>query len=207
MTTTDQLIADYLDRLDAAARDLPEARRADLLAEIREHITVALAESADRTEVGVPNVLDRLGDPVEIVREAAGDAGAVAPVRTHRRGILGAFGVAGVVTALLLVVAGVFVPVIGTIVGAALVWLLAPWPARHKLLVAVAWPVGLGMGGWFAGPGASESATCTPDGACTTDGLPIEAQMGLGLAMMIGAVLATALVIRHDRRKADTGAG
>jgi hypothetical protein len=88
-----------------------------------------------------------------------------------------------------------------------LVWVLAPWSARHRLLVGVAWPIGLGLGGWLAGPGASESSACAPDGTCATNGLPIEAQMGIGLAMVLAAVLATVLVVRHDRRNPGPGAG
>lgn len=206
MTTTDRLICDYLNQLDGAARGLPDARRADLLAEIREHITVAIAESPGQGEAAVRAILDRLGDPVDIVGEAAGDVPAAAASGSARRGMRGVggpFGVAGVITALAMVVAGVFLPVAGSIVGAVLVWVLAPWPARHKLLVAVVWPIGFGLGGWFGGPGATESSTCTLDGTCTRDDLlPIEAQMGLGLTAVITAAVVTALVVRHDRRSA-----
>ncbi|MEW2356886.1 hypothetical protein [Spirillospora sp. NPDC029432] len=197
MTSTDHLITEYLDRLEAAARTLPAERRADLLAEIREHIAVAVAEQAGDSEAGVRNVLDRLGDPAAIVREAAADAPADLPA--PRRG---AFGITGAALALAAAAAGILLPVIGSLIAAALIWVLTRWPVHHKLLVAAAWPIGLGMGAWHAGPGASESTMCSPDGTCTTDGLPIEAQMGLGLALMLAAVLATALVARHDRRAA-----
>ncbi|MFB4313437.1 hypothetical protein [Actinomadura sp. 21ATH] len=202
MTGTDQLITDYLDRLDAAARDLPPDRRADLLAEIREHIAVAVAERGDGSATAVRDVLDRLGDPAAIAREAADEAG---PAPAAPRPGRGAFGVTGAALAVAAAAAGILLPVIGTLAAAALIWALTRWPARHKVLAAVAWPVGFGMGAWYAGPGASESTLCSPDGTCTTDGMPIEAQLGLGLALVTAALLATVLVARHDRLAARRG--
>ena len=65
MTTveTDRLIDDYLTRLEEAAAHLQRSRRAELIAEIREHIEAALREEDTAGEVAVRNVLDRLGHP------------------------------------------------------------------------------------------------------------------------------------------------
>ncbi len=75
MTTlhTNKLVADYLRRLEQAAAPLTRSRRAELLAEIREHIDDALLEAGAADEVAVRNVLERLGPPEEIVA-AAGPA-------------------------------------------------------------------------------------------------------------------------------------
>ena len=66
---TDALVRAYLDRLRAAAWNLPPERRDELLAEVREHIDAALAaDPQGGPEVAARNVLDRLGPPEEIVR-------------------------------------------------------------------------------------------------------------------------------------------
>jgi hypothetical protein len=72
MTTmqTDRLVDDYLSRLEEAAAHLQRSRRAELIAEIREHIEAALREEEAVGEVAVRNVLERLGPPEEIVEAA-----------------------------------------------------------------------------------------------------------------------------------------
>lgn len=60
-------IRDYLAALDAAAASLDLERRAELVAEIREHIDLALTEAGRRDGSTVREVLDRLGSPDEIV--------------------------------------------------------------------------------------------------------------------------------------------
>src|SRR5687767_13652776 len=72
----DALISDYLGRLDAAAWPLPATRRAELTAEVREHIEGALSEAGNRDETTVRNVLDRLGRPEDIVAAEAEATGA-----------------------------------------------------------------------------------------------------------------------------------
>ena len=86
MTTVhrDPLVDAYLRRLDAAARDLPAGRRAELSAELEEHIEDALREAGARDEATVRNVLDRLGPPEEIAA-AAGASGAPAAERPGPR--------------------------------------------------------------------------------------------------------------------------
>jgi uncharacterized membrane protein len=68
---TDGLVDEYLGRLETAARGLPTDRRAELVAEVREHIEMALADAGSSDEATVRNVLERLGPPDEIVAEAA----------------------------------------------------------------------------------------------------------------------------------------
>ena len=81
MTTmqTDRLVDDYLSRLEEAAAHLQRSRRAELIAEIREHIEAALREEEAASEVAVRNVLERLGPPEEIV-----DAAEPAPAAEQR---------------------------------------------------------------------------------------------------------------------------
>jgi hypothetical protein len=65
----DRLVADYLRRLTSAASVLPADRRTELIAEIRAHI--AEARAAQGRALIVPDILDRLGDPAQIVQAAA----------------------------------------------------------------------------------------------------------------------------------------
>ncbi|MFI1205686.1 HAAS signaling domain-containing protein [Streptomyces sp. NPDC020883] len=62
-----QLIEDYLNRLDNASVFLADDRRAELKEEIREHINAALDEAGSGDEDAVSAVLERLGPPAEIV--------------------------------------------------------------------------------------------------------------------------------------------
>lgn len=75
-STDDQMIADYLGQLEAAADAvLPPDRRAELLDEIGTHIAEArAAQSADAPD-DVTTVLSRLGSPADIVQAAAEQAG------------------------------------------------------------------------------------------------------------------------------------
>lgn len=208
MSTANELIEDYISRLEAAARALPADRREELLNEITEHISVTLAEKQERGEATIRTILERLGDPDEIVREASGHparptvpAGAAGRSKAGR--LTGRKAALAVLLATLLALTNVVFPLVAWAVGAVLAWALLRWPARHKLLAVVVWPLGFGLGGWFLGPGASESATCDAGGRCTRDGaLPIEAQMGLGLAGVLLATAITILLVHRDRRAA-----
>lgn len=63
------LAADYLDRLEAEARRLPDDQARDLIEDIREHLAAAVGP--DSTEADVRRALDRLGTPAEVVDAAA----------------------------------------------------------------------------------------------------------------------------------------
>jgi heme A synthase len=121
MTTmeTDRLVDDYLRRLEEAAAHLQRSRRAELIAEIREHIETALGEEEAAGEVAVRNVLERLGPPEEIV-EAAEPQPVAEPVRT------GKLEVAAMVA--------LVVPFIGWLFGIAMVLISRAWSNREKLL-------------------------------------------------------------------------
>src|SRR5215831_8131590 len=68
-TDDDQLVGDYLRELQIAAQRLPADRREELIEEITAHI--AEARQSDDSPMAVRNILDRLGDPADIVRAAA----------------------------------------------------------------------------------------------------------------------------------------
>lgn len=110
---TNRLVADYLRRLDQAATALPRARRAELVAEIREHVDDALIEAVAADEVAIRNVLERLGPPEEIAA-AAGPA-------QRRPGWLE-----------LAAMIALAIPFLGWTVGIALVAASRAWTGREK---------------------------------------------------------------------------
>jgi hypothetical protein len=158
----DQLIADYLRRLSAAAGGLPADRRDELVSEIAAHIAEARAAGPppgiDPAE-HIRDVLSRLGEPDDIVRAAwpadgedaaagppppgagAGWAAGAAPGGPGGgwRGGLGAHEI----TAVILLLIGGFLAGIGWIVGVILLWTSPRWRTRDKWLGTLVWPGGL----------------------------------------------------------------
>lgn len=72
-STVDQLVDHYLSRLADAAHGLPPDRRAELLSEIQEHIAASRANAPGADEAAVKTMLDRLGEPADIVAAAVED--------------------------------------------------------------------------------------------------------------------------------------
>jgi hypothetical protein len=138
-------------RLEAAAQPLPADRRSELVAEVRDHIESALAESDNRDEIAARNVLERLGEPEEIVAAETGGASAPArpPVVIVQRSGWGATELAAI---LFLTVGAVFLPVVGPLIGLVLVWASSQWTTRQKwvataiVLILLVLPVALLLG-------------------------------------------------------------
>lgn len=63
----------YLAQLQEEARQLPADQAAEMVADIREHLSAATA--GDASEAHTREVLDRLGSPQALVAEALGEAG------------------------------------------------------------------------------------------------------------------------------------
>jgi uncharacterized membrane protein len=137
MTTTDTLIADYLDRLRRASVDLPAGSRAELIEDISAH----LAEKVDTAagEAQVRRVFDELGTPEEIAVAAAAESGTHSSVRSG--GQL-AYDVA---TVLVLLLGGFVMPVLGWIAGAVMLWNGPRWGIRHKWMGTLIWPVAIAV--------------------------------------------------------------
>src|SRR5918995_42713 len=149
--TVDQLVSDYLGRLDTAAAVLPPDRRIELLEEIREHIDVARAAGAAADEAAVRTLLDRLGGPEEIVGAARDEqapphtVGATAPqtmVPTRP-------GTGLEITAVLMLTVGSFIPLIGWAVGVILLWSSRRWRTGEKLLGTLVVPGGPAVVLWL----------------------------------------------------------
>jgi hypothetical protein len=142
--TDDRLVADYLNKLAAAAAGLPADRRAELFEEISLHIAEARAVQATAgvaIRPAVAEVLERLGPPEDIVRAAADDtetdatAAAPAPPAPRRR-------VLAIGTVILLLVGGLLIG-LGWIAGVVMLWISPRWRISDKLIGTLVWPGGL----------------------------------------------------------------
>jgi hypothetical protein len=126
MTTTHPLAEDYLRRLHHIARVLPRNERAELVAEIRDHLDSGLAP--DATEADVRNLLDQLGPPDAVVAAARPER---PPTRRGAREVF----------ALILLVTGL-PPILGWLAGVGLLLWSPLWSTRQKLLGILVWPGG-----------------------------------------------------------------
>jgi hypothetical protein len=127
--TLHPLARDYLKRLKKAARRLPRARRNELIGEIESHLTEALRAGARGAEA--LNVLERLGGPEQIVAEAESEA-----KETPRPGMRESL-------AVILLLFGGFLFLVGWFVGLHLLWSSRFWTMRDKLVGALLVPGGL----------------------------------------------------------------
>jgi uncharacterized membrane protein len=73
------LVRAYLDELAQHTATLPEVRRRELLADLREHIEVTLTDCDPADEEAVRQVLNRLGHPREIAAAALDEEGQAHP--------------------------------------------------------------------------------------------------------------------------------
>jgi hypothetical protein len=137
----DELVRDYLGRLEAASWPLPPDRRAELASEVREHIETALAEAGRRDAVTIHNVLERLGRPEEIVASEA-EVEPVPPRWIDARLASAAarapdLGALEIVAIFLLTIGAFLLPLVGPAIGLMLVWLSTRWTTREKLIATV----------------------------------------------------------------------
>jgi uncharacterized membrane protein len=147
----------YLKRLKKAARHLSRARRNELIGEIESHLTEALPASA--SEIEARNVLERLGEPAEIVAEAEPGSREAPEARAGIRESL----------AVSLLLFGGLLFVVGWFVGLHLLWSSRFWTLREKLIGTFVVPGGLlpalvlvATGGQTCTGGTGQPTTCTP---------------------------------------------
>jgi len=149
------LARDYLKRLKKAARRLPRARRKELIEEIKAHLSEALPAGASEAEA--LNVLERLGEPAEIVAEAGTGQAPATRAGLHEW------------LAIPLLLIGGFIVIVGWLVGVVLLWTSRVWTLRDKLIGTLVVPGGLTtlvlltmFATPFSGSSSTESVTCTP---------------------------------------------
>jgi hypothetical protein len=104
ITSVDEMVEEYLRRLNTALGPLPDPRRHQLVTEITEHIEQARSELPEQSEAAVRNLLDRLGRPEDIAAAALADDQLPGDQRSSRKLIIslivGAALVAAALTAL-----------------------------------------------------------------------------------------------------------
>jgi hypothetical protein len=207
-TTADQLIASYLTHLEAALRDLPAARREELLEQIREHIATARAELGPQaSEAEIRQLLERLGDPATIAAEAGQrpDERAAPPPPRARAGLL------EVAVLILLPIGGIIIPVLGWFVGVALLWISPHWSVRDKWIGTLVVPGGLALPaalGMFAAYteecSSAPVSALAPDssGTVCTGGLPgwLQVLSSVALVVLLLAPLATVIYLGQRLR-------
>ena len=131
---------DYLDRLEAAARVLPDQDRDELVSELRAHLTAGLSEAA--SDADVRNMLDELGPPADIVAAATpeGEPGTPLP-HPSGTGASGPppspWGTLEILAVLSLILGTFVVPIVAPIVGLLLAWTSARWTRHEKLVASV----------------------------------------------------------------------
>lgn len=192
-STLHPLAMGWLERLRAAAERLPASERADLVADIEAHLLESIPPGA--SEAQVREALDRLGAPEEIVDEAAG---APQELRSRRGTQEWA--------AIILLLVGGFLFLIGWIVGVVLLWSSKAWTLRDKLIGTLVLPGGLVLSYVFFAYGLLGAAQ-----VCTQVGNQPEVCKGghstpvnlLMLAGFIASLVLPILVAIYLARRAD----
>lgn len=214
-SSDDELVMRYLARLEAAAGGMPADRRRELIDEITTHIEEAMA-AKPAPPGGIATVLDQLGSPEDIVR-AADPVGAGAG-----RGAGNPLGAVEIFAILGLLIGGIIVPVVGWLVGVALLWISPRWKTRDKLLATLVWPGGLlapvivflglaasamvavgqtcdtGVSGSSSGQISAPATHCT--GAPIPPWLAITLAVAVMVASVAGPILVTIRLLRQARR-------
>ena len=190
--TLHPLAEEYLDRLERAAEHLPRARRRELVDDIEAHLAEALGP--DPSDAEVLTALDRLGEPDEIVAaEAPRPAPEPDPRGVHEWG------------AIILLLLGGFVFVVGWIAGLILLWSSRAWNTRDKLIGTLFWPGGLAVASWLGAAYLIQSTeVCVqlegqPD-QCYGDSGSVLDLVPLALAVIVPFATAIYLARRARRR-------
>ncbi len=194
MTTADARVVAYLNRLEEAAVRLRSERRIELVEEIRQHIDARLSDPGTTTagQDAVDAVLARLGEPEEIVAAASEEPGALDPAfvsasAAPRRGSGGLEA-----AALVLLLFGGFLVLVGWIVGAVLLWMSPRWTVREKLLGTLVWPFGLATPVLVGGLAAAFTTGTPCQSTVTSGGVAVDTCSGVGGANVLAIVLTIA---------------
>jgi uncharacterized membrane protein len=200
----DRLVEDYLKRLDREFAGLPRGRRRELVGEIAEHITEARAALPREGEAEIRTLLEQVGDPSDIAAEARERF----EVQPRRRGLTE-------ILALILLLVGGFVFVVGWFVGLVLLWVSEAWTTREKLVGTLLVPGGIlpavlmlsGVIGGYSETCFGEEDPATGQFVETCTGGPSAAGQILRIALfvvfVVGPFFTTAFLARRMRRPVD----
>jgi hypothetical protein len=131
-TTMHPFALDYLKRLKREANSLPRARRHELVGEIEAYLQESIEPDASDAEA--MTVLDRLGEPAEIL-----EAERPQPVPAARRRGTQEW------AAIFLLLFGGFLFFVGWIAGLVLLWSSTAWTRREKLVGTLVVPGGFAL--------------------------------------------------------------
>jgi uncharacterized membrane protein len=131
------IVEGYLARLEAELGSAPADRRRELLADVREHITEARATLEQETDADLLNILDRLGEPAELAREAT-EPSSVQMVVSNSLYPAMTWGWIEVAAILLMILAWP--------AGIILVWLSRFWGSRDKAIATALGAVPFSLG-------------------------------------------------------------
>ena len=197
-THADQLVHEYLGRLDTALRGVPAARREEILEEISNHIADERGQLHDDSDAAVLNLLDRIGDPTEVAAAARDDV-ETTPQPARR---------IGPVEVLALVLTPLFWPA-----GVILLWLSPAWNTRDKLigtllppggylLSAFALPLLLFQGMSVCTSGGDQPTTCTGLMAQPVwEQIAVEVALTAALLVLVVGPIVTAIYLAYRARK------
>lgn len=138
-TTEHPLVRDYLNTLTREAAALPPEHGAELVADLTEHITIALTQIPEPDEHHIRDLLERLGDPRTIVATAQeGTTPAPTTGRWHTIAPLLLLPAAAPLSAL-----GPLPGGIALTLGLILLWTAPHWNKRDKTIATTATAVAM----------------------------------------------------------------
>jgi hypothetical protein len=199
-TTAENLVANYLKRLRVASRELPRDERSELYAQIEEHLRDAVPP--DASEAVTRTVLERVGDPETLVAEHLDRLG----LPSRRAGTQEW-------AAIILLLIGGFIFLVGWIVGVVLLWSSRAWTTGEKLVGTLVLPGGLAAVVWFGIVGVSSTQGCGTSGGpgrptvtrCTPGPSTIHnVLVGALLIVLLLAPVATAMFLARRARAVAT---
>lgn len=213
----DTLVRDYLHRLDVAAASLPPDRRSELRQEIADHIAQARAAGDVGNEAALRQLLDRIGDPEDIVaaareEETSSPGHSYPPTDYHPRGI-------GLeITAVMLLTVGSIVPLFGWLAGVVLLWVSQRWRVGEKVLATLVVPGGPFTFLLILGLAPGESCVQSTSGnlttgevfvgpeSCTGFSLPLWLGIPILVVGPVGPFIIGGVLLRRARVRADSEA-
>ncbi len=153
----DELVRDYLARLQSALAALPADRREEIYGEVASHIDEQRAALHDESDADVHNLLERVGDPAALAATASADGEMGIDPSTPLPQRVGA------VEILALVLTPLLWPV-----GVILLWLSPAWNVRDKLIGTLLPPGGYPALFFLAVPALLLGSAETRSDSCIT---------------------------------------
>jgi hypothetical protein len=176
--------AEYLRRLERAARTLPADRRQELVSEIESYLVEAIPPGA--SDIEALAVIERLGSPGEIVEADQPVRITVEDRRTWREW-----------TAVVLLPLGGFIFGVGWIVGLIFLWSSSIWTTRDKWIGTLVVPGGIATGvvGFLAASVAAGSKCTSTSYSPGATNLTTHCSGGAGTGVVVLLIVLTIVLV------------